>query len=163
WIEGATGIRERRWAETETTVADLAVLAVQDCLRSSQIIPGMIIVASGTAKPGFPGPAAEVAARLGYEGLPALDVPMGRAGSLFGMALASKMVESYGDVLVIGAEKMSAAIQTLEDPNTAILFGDGAGAALISNRPGRWRILSSILHSDGQFRHELTYDGVSKL
>lgn len=163
WIEGATGIRERRWAETETSVADLAVLAAQDCLRSSQIVPGMIIVASGTAKPGFPGPAAEVAARLGYEGIPALDVPMASAGSLFGMALASRMVESYGDVLVIGAEKMSAAIQNLEDPSTAILFGDGAGSVLISNRPGRWKILNSVLHSDGQFRDELTYDGASKL
>ena len=69
-----------------------------------------------------------------------------------------------GDILVIGAEKMSAVIQSHPlDPNTAILFGDGAGAALISPRPGILRILNSALHSDGQFRQELAFDWSSPL
>lgn len=162
WIEGASGIRERRWAAAETSVTDLAVAAARDCLtRAGVEAPalGMIIVASGSARPGFPGPAAEVAARLGLETTPALDVPMASAGSLFGMAMAAQMAGHFGDVLVVGAEKMSAVIEFGPlDANTAMLFGDGAGAALVSVRPGRWEILDSVLHSDGQYRDALAFD-----
>jgi 3-oxoacyl-[acyl-carrier-protein] synthase-3 len=167
WIEGASGIRERRWASAETSVADLALAASEDCLKAAGIAAsslGLIVVASGSARPGFPGPAAEIAARLGLEGTPALDVPMASAGSLFGLALAAQMTERFGDVLVIGAEKMSAILETGPlDPNTAILFGDGAGAALISARPGPWQVLDAALHTDGQFRDDLAFDWSSPL
>ncbi len=173
WIEGATGIRERRWAAPETPVADMAVAAAQDCLARVGIEAarlGMIVVASGSAAAsGFPGPASEVAARLGLEGIPALDIPMASAGSLFGLEIAARLAPAYGDVLVIGSEKMSAVIEmaagpdALLDPNTAILFGDGAGAALVSARPGPWEILESVIHSDGQFRDDLAFDGKSPL
>ena len=86
WIESVSGIRERRWAAAETSVADLAIAAAHDCLARVGVAAsslGLIIVASGSARPGFPGPAAEVAARLGLEGTPAIDVPMASAGSLF--------------------------------------------------------------------------------
>jgi 3-oxoacyl-[acyl-carrier-protein] synthase-3 len=177
WIESATGIRERRWAAPETTVADLAVAAAGNCIEKFAgvtpytIRPGMIIVASGSAPPGFPGPAAEVATRLSSafmcgENVPALDVPMASGGSLFAMVMASRFAESYGDVLVIGAEKMSAVVELgAPDPNTAILFGDGAGAALISSRPreGCWKVLDSVLHSDGEFRGDLRFNHSSAL
>jgi 3-oxoacyl-[acyl-carrier-protein] synthase III len=167
WIEGASGIRERRWAAAETTVADLAVAAAHDCLERTGVAASalsLIIVASGSARPGFPGPAAEVAARLGLEGTPAIDVPMASAGSLFGMAMAAQMAEHFGDVLVIGAEKMSAVIEIgALDPNTAILFGDGAGAVLVSARPGPWEIMDAVLHSDGQYRDSLAFDWSSPL
>lgn len=162
WIENASGIRERRWAGGETSVVDLAIAAAQDCLARTGIAAaslGLIIVGSGSARPGFPGPAAEVAARLGLESTPAIDVPMASAGGLFGMAMAAQMAPHFGDVLVIGAEKMSAVIETGPlDPNTAILFGDGAGAVLVSARPGLWEILDSVLHSDGQYRDSLAFD-----
>jgi 3-oxoacyl-[acyl-carrier-protein] synthase-3 len=161
-IEAASGIRERRWAAVGTSVADLAIAAAHDCLARTGAAAsslGLIIVASGSARPGFPGPAAEVAARLGLESTPALDVPMASAGSLFGMAMAAQMAAHFGDVLVIGAEKMSAVIESAAlDPNTAILFGDGAGAVLVSARPGPWEILDSVLHSDGQYRDSLAFD-----
>ena len=167
WIEGASGIRERRWAAPETSVVDLAAAAAEDCLQRSVVAArslGMIIVASGSAPPGFPGPAAAVAARLGLEGTPALDVPMASAGSLFGLALAARLTEAHGDVLVIGAEKMSVVVEAAAlDANTAVLFGDGAGAALVSARPGRWEIVDSVLHSDGQFREDLAFDWTSPL
>jgi 3-oxoacyl-[acyl-carrier-protein] synthase-3 len=99
-----------------------------------------------------------------------MDVPMASAGSLFGLVLASRMAEAVGDVLVIGAEKMSALIEASPlDPNTAILFGDGAGAALVSSRPPldlkkrRLEILDAVLHTDGQFRDDLAWDGNSAL
>ena len=162
WIESVSGIRERRWAAAETSVADLAVAAAHDCLARSGVEKselGLLIVASGSAGPGFPGPAADVAARLGLETTAALDVPMASAGSLFGMVMAAQMAGHFGDVLVIGAEKMSEVIETGPlDANTAILFGDGAGAALVSTRPGRWEIVDAVLHSDGNYRDSLVFD-----
>jgi 3-oxoacyl-[acyl-carrier-protein] synthase-3 len=93
-----------------------------------------------------------------------IDLPVASAGSIFGLALASQLAGAHGDVLVIAAEKMSAVIQgaTL-DQNTAILFGDGAGAALVSSRPGRFEVLDSVLHTDGAFRDDLTLDWGSPL
>jgi 3-oxoacyl-[acyl-carrier-protein] synthase III len=167
WIENASGILERRWAPAETTVADLGVAAGEDCFRrtgASRESVGLMLAASGSAARGFPGPAAEIAQRLGLGSTPALDVPIASAGSLFAVALAMRLVETYGDILVVAAEKMSALIESHPlDPNTAVLFGDGAGAVLISNRPGRWRLLDAALHTDGQFRDSLVYDGTSAI
>jgi len=166
WIESASGIRERRWAGEET-VAGLAILAARDCLQKAGIAPsqlGLLIVSSGSAERRFPGPASTVAAWLGLNATPALDLPIASAGSIFGLALASRLAGAYGDVLIVAAEKMSAAIQgaTL-DQNTAILFGDGAGAALVSSRPGPFQVLDSVLHTDGAYRDDLTLDWGSPL
>jgi len=169
WIESVSGIQERRWAEEDATVADLAVAAAEDCLTRAGVEAsrlGLLILASGSAPPGFPGPAAEVAARLGLESTPVLDLPIASAGSLFGMALASRLADSMGDILVVGAEKMSAVLQAHPlEQNTAILFGDGAGAVLIGNRPSHdaRRILHSAIHTNGELRQELSYDGKSPL
>jgi 3-oxoacyl-[acyl-carrier-protein] synthase III len=167
WIEDVSGIRERHWAEESTSVVDLAFAAAEDCLTRSNTEASsikLLILASGSAPPGFPGPAAELAVRLGLGTAPVLDLPIASAGSLFGMALAARLAESVGDVLVVAAEKMSAVIQAHPlDPNTAILFGDGAGAALISPRPGLLRVLNSAIHTDGQFRQDLAFDWSSAL
>lgn len=167
WIEDVSGIRERRWADENTTVADLALAAAQDCLTRASIDVSsikLLILASGSAPPGFPGPAAEVATRLGLGVTPVLDLPIASAGSLFGMDLAARLCESFGDVLVVAAEKMSAVIQAHPlDPNTAILFGDGAGAVLISPRPGLLRVVASAIHSDGQNREDISYRWSSPL
>jgi 3-oxoacyl-[acyl-carrier-protein] synthase III len=162
WIEKATGIRERRWASQDTSVRDLAAGAANACLARAGVEAskiGLLILASGSAPPGFPAPAAALAAHLGLGAAPALDLPMASAGSVFGLALAARLAEAYGDVLVVAAEKMSAVIEAHAlDRNTAILFGDGAGAAMVSSRPGRWKILDCALHSDGQFAGDLRYD-----
>ncbi|MBV8841658.1 MAG: ketoacyl-ACP synthase III [Bryobacterales bacterium] len=162
WIENASGIRERRWATATTSIVDLGAEAALACmaragLSASEI--GLVVLASGSAPPGFPAPAAALAARLGLGTTPAIDLPMASAGSLFGLALASRLAETYGNVLVVAAEKMSAIIERHPlDPNTAMLFGDGAGAALVSDRPGKWQIMGHVLHSDGQFSTDLAYD-----
>jgi 3-oxoacyl-[acyl-carrier-protein] synthase III len=167
WIESVSGIQERRWASRETTEADLGVAAAEQCLQRSGVPAGaigMLIAASGSGSRGFPGPATEIAARLGLGLAPALDLPIASAGSLFGLALAMRMADSCGDVLVVAAEKMSAVIESAPlDPNTAILFGDGAGAALISSRRGRWRMLDAAVHSDGQYREALAFSGAPPL
>jgi 3-oxoacyl-[acyl-carrier-protein] synthase-3 len=167
WIENASGIRERRWAADDTSVTDLAAGAATACLSRAGIPAsqlGLLILASGSAPPGFPAPGASLAARLGLGTVPVLDLPMASAGSLFGLSLAANLCESYGDILVVAAEKMSAVIQAHPlDQNTAMLFGDGAGAALVSSRSGPRAILRSVLHTDGQFRDDLSFDWTSPL
>ncbi|MGH9648175.1 MAG: 3-oxoacyl-ACP synthase III family protein [Bryobacteraceae bacterium] len=160
WIEKVSGIQERRWAAPDETIASMGLAAAEDCLRKAAVPAntlGMLLVASGSGARGFPGPAAEVAVRLGLDSTPALDLPIASAGSLFGLALAMRLAETQGNILVVAAEKMSALIE--DDQNTAILFGDGAGAALVSARPGRLRLLDAVLHTDGQYRNDLAFDG----
>jgi len=165
WIESASGIQERRWAAPETSIAAMGVAAAESCLKTAGFPTnkiGMLIVASGSGARGFPGPAAAIADRLCLLSVPAIDLPMASAGSLFGLALAMRLTETYGDILVVASEKMSPLCETEPlDPNTAILFGDGAGAALVSSRPGRWRMLDAALHTDGQYREDLVCDGTS--
>ncbi len=158
WILSVSGIEERRFAE-HATVADLALAAAKDCLDQCAVPAsslGMIIVASGTAERNFPGPAVAVAHRLGLSGPPALDLPLPSAGALVALALASRLTSEYGNILVIGAEKMSPVIKrTPIDSGIAVLFGDGAGASLVSPDSGAAEILESAVYSDGAFAGDL--------
>ncbi len=152
WILKVSGIEERRYASE--SVVEMGLLAAQDCLaRAGDAKIGMLIVSSGTSPRRFPGPAAEIASKLGLSGVPALDVPMASAGSLFGLAMAAQLAPVHGNVLLIAAEKMSAAIGS--DKNTAILFGDGAGACLIDANEGFARLVHSELRSDGAYTDAL--------
>jgi 3-oxoacyl-[acyl-carrier-protein] synthase-3 len=162
WILQSTGIAERRISDPAESITDLAVLAARDALEKSGIEPndvGMVIVSSGSPERRFPGPAAKVAAKLGMAGVPAIDLPIASAGSLFGIALAAQLAPAYGAVLVVAAEKMSGpAMAEPSDWNVAILFGDGAGACVVGNTDGRLRIVDSVLHSDGAWSEDLTLD-----
>jgi 3-oxoacyl-[acyl-carrier-protein] synthase III len=149
WILQMSGIEERRVAAAGETVADMAVAAARPCMTGNV---GMVIVSSGSAEMRFPGPAAEVAKKLGLAGIPAIDLPIASAGSLFALTLAARLAPAYGDILVIASEKM-ASLDT--DKNIAILFGDGAGACLVSvSRPGL-EIVDSAIHSDGTWCDQL--------
>ena len=160
WILEATGIAERRFAAPGESVAGLGTLAARDCLENSGIRPaeiGLLLVASGSAERRFPGPAAEIGTALGIAGVPAIDLPMASAGSLFGIALAAQLAPAYRSVLVIGAEIMSRRLRF--DPagrDTAILFGDGAGACVVSSETGIAEIRDSLLASDAGFADGLT-------
>lgn len=155
WILQQTGIEQRRWAAPDETVADMGVLAARDCLNNCGPLTsgiGLLLASSGTAERRFPGPASSIAADLGLPGIPAIDLPIASAGTLFGIALAAELAPRYGNVLVIGAEAMSRVIGL--DPahrDTAILFGDGAGACLVSPETGFAGISDSLLSTDGDF------------
>lgn len=158
WIRGVAGIVERRFADGET-VEDMAVQAGEDCLGSTTIpreAIGAVLVSSGSAERQFPGPAAAVAHRLGCANAVAVDIPMASAGTLFAMNFALRTVADYKHVLVIGAEKMSSILmrQPMER-GVAILFGDGAGACLVSAESGIARIVDAAIHSDGSFAGDL--------
>jgi 3-oxoacyl-[acyl-carrier-protein] synthase-3 len=153
WILEVCGIEERRYASDHDTVASIGLLAAQNCLEKAGVTAaelGMILVASGSSDHFCPGPASQIAAALGLASTPALDIPVASAGSLIGLALAAELAPAMGRVLVVGAEIMSRRVRL--DPagkNTAILFGDGAGAALVDAETGFARIADSSLFTDG--------------
>lgn len=154
WILDVSGIEERRYASPEESVVTMGVAAGRAAMGSETA--GLILVSSGSVERRFPGPAASIAHALDLDGVPAIDLPMASAGGLFGMALAAKLTESYGNVLVIATEKMSAV--AMRDPlerGVAPLFGDGAGACLIGPEDGPVKIIDSALHSDGTFVEDL--------
>ena len=162
WILQSTGIEARRYAAAEESVASLGVRAARNCLANAGLVArdiGMLLVASSSAPHRFPGPACAIGAGLGINGVPAIDLPIASAGSLFGMALAAQLAAVYGNVLVVATEIMSRVIErhpTHRD--TAILFGDGAGACLVSAQSGFAEIRDALLASDGDFAEALRLD-----
>ena len=153
WIVDVSGIQERRYAAPDETTATLALRAAEHCLVNASLTAsdiGMLIVSSGSSERFCPGPAALVAAGLGLTTTPALDIPVASAGSLTGLVLADALAPTLGRILVIGSEIMSRRVtRTPEGRNTAILFGDGAGAALIDPDHGFARIAGHTLYTDG--------------
>jgi 3-oxoacyl-[acyl-carrier-protein] synthase III len=162
WILDVSGIEERHYAGPQESVVIMGVAAARECLDHAGIKAtdiGMILVSSGSSERRFPGPASAIAHALNIDGVPAIDLPMASAGSLFGMAIAAPLVAIHGNVLVIASEKMSSiAMREPLERGVAPLFGDGAGACLIGPGEGPARILDSVLHSDGAFAEDLRLD-----
>ena len=162
WILSVSGIAERRYAANEDTVADLGTRAALDCLQRAGLAAadlGMVLVSCGSADRFCPGPACLIAAALGLSMTPAIDLPIASAGSLVALALAAKLAPTLGHVLVVGSEIMSRRIApTPEGKDTAILFGDGAGACIVSPDAGLARIADSCLFTDGNIAEALAID-----
>jgi 3-oxoacyl-[acyl-carrier-protein] synthase III len=155
WIMQASGIGQRRFAAADQSVAAMGAEAARDCLASAGVDArevGLILAASGSGERRFPGPASAIGLALGIAGVPAIDLPMASAGSLFAMALAAQVAGAYGNVLIVASEIMSRVVRLDETGrDTAILFGDGAGACLIGAENGFARVADSVLHTDGEF------------
>jgi 3-oxoacyl-[acyl-carrier-protein] synthase-3 len=162
WIVQSTGIHQRRFAAKHETVASLGIQAALQCLTNAGMSSkevGLLLVASGSAERRFPGPATTIAAGLDIAGTPAIDLPLPSAGSIFGLALAASLCRSYGHVMVVAAEIMSRVVDfSPGNRDTAILFGDGAGACLVSPDGGFAQITDSLLASDGTFAEALTLE-----
>ena len=161
WIRERTGIRERRIAGDNETVAYMAKMAAEQVLEqvglTSLDIDAIVV---GTASPDrlLPSAACDLQAELGAKNAAAFDVGAACSGFLYGLSVAEGMItsETAQNVLVIGVERLSR-ITDYTDRTTAILFGDGAGATLV--RPasdGQRGILSTYLKSDGTLA-ELLY------
>ena len=139
YIEKVTGIKQRRWAEKETT-SDLAVLASGAALEAAGIDRGeldLIIVATTTPDMPLPASACAVQKKLGCTRIPAFDIAAACSGWLYALSIGRQFVRSgvYRNVLVVAAEVMSK-FTDKTDRATAFLFGDGAGAAVLSSEPG---------------------------
>jgi 3-oxoacyl-[acyl-carrier-protein] synthase-3 len=156
-IEKASGILERRYAAQNETVADLGLAAATTCLKNANLTVndiGLILFSSGSAERTFPGPASVFAQKLGLTSTPAIDIPVASAGALIALAFANDLAPRYGNILVVASEIMSRRISDT-DPDTAILFGDGAGACIVSKEKGPLRIADSALFTDGNYADAL--------
>ncbi|MEJ5287179.1 MAG: 3-oxoacyl-[acyl-carrier-protein] synthase, KASIII [Candidatus Kapaibacterium sp.] len=154
WITERTGIKERRFLK-EGATSDLIVPAAKLCLERRGMKPedvDCIIVATVTPDHMFPATACVVQNKLGIPNAWGFDLSAACSGFLFALVTAAKIVESGGarNVLLCGADKMSAIVD-FEDRAQAVLFGDGAGVALIekSDDPNLG-ILDHILYIDGE-------------
>ncbi|PCF47250.1 beta-ketoacyl-ACP synthase III [Staphylococcus delphini] len=153
WISQMTGIKERRWADENQDTSDLAyeasIRAIEDAGIDAQDID-MVIVATSTGDHRFPTVANMLQQRLGLGKVASMDQLAACSGFMYGIVTARSFVLSgeYRNVLVVGADKLSK-ITDLNDRSTAILFGDGAGAVIISEVSENRGILSYELGSDG--------------
>ncbi len=163
WIRTRTGIEERRYAGDDVNTSDMAYEAAKDAIqdagiRADQI--GLILVATVTPDTPFPSVSTMIQDRLGATNAAAMDISAACAGFMYGMITAKQFIESgtYPYVLVVGVEKLSK-ITNFEDRNTAVLFGDGAGAAIVGNVSEGRGILSFELGADGSGGKHLYQDG----
>lgn len=153
WIRTRTGIQERRIASENEDTSDLAYAAAASAIQNAEISAdqiGLILVATVTPDRGFPSVACQLQEKLGAVNAAAMDVSAACAGFMYGLSTAKQFVESgsYQYVLVVGAEKLSK-ITDWTDRNTAVLFGDGACAAVIGQVSEGRGILSFELGADG--------------
>ena len=153
WIGQRTGIRTRRIADPGVSASDLGLVAARRALRQAGLPAtevGLVITATISPDQLMPATAARVAYEIGAVNAGACDLSAGCSGFVYGLALATGMVASgiHDHVLVVGAEVISR-ILDWEDRGTAVLFGDGAGAALVSPSNGVGRILGFELGNDG--------------
>lgn len=154
WIVTRTGIRERRIAADNETVADMAFYAAEKAIEMAGIDRNeidLIIVATTSGSHSFPSSACQVQAKLGIKGCPAFDLAAACSGFMYGLSVADQHIKSgmCKHVLVIGSDTLSKTCDPT-DRSTIILFGDAAGAVVIgaSDEPG---ILSTHINADGEF------------
>ncbi|UCG39760.1 MAG: ketoacyl-ACP synthase III [bacterium] len=164
WIVSRSGIRERRVAAAEQATSDLATEAGRNALEMAAIGPedlDLIIVATLTPDHFFPSTAGLVQRNLGATRAAAFDLEAACTGFIYALTVGDLFIRSgsFRTVLVIGAEVLTRFIDW-EDRNTCVLFGDGAGAAVMkpSDDPGQG-ILSTHLHSDGRLADMLMAPG----
>jgi 3-oxoacyl-[acyl-carrier-protein] synthase-3 len=161
WIVERTGIKERRWIDPAMdTVANMAAKATRMALQRAKLVEkdiDFIVFATITPDYFFPGSGVLLQRELGLESIPALDIRNACSGFIYALSVADQFIKTgmYKTVLVVGAEIQSTALDiTTRGRNTAVIFGDGAGAVILqgATKPG---ILSTHLHSDGRFAEEL--------
>ena len=167
WITTRSGIKQRHRAAEGEATSDIALQAAQDALRVAGITAqdiDLIIVSTTTPDLTFPATAALVQKKLGIHHGAAFDVQAVCSGFVYGLSVASAMVEAgqAQRVLLIGAETMTRLLDW-EDRATAVLFGDGGGAVVLEateiDSPDAPHIVGSYLRSDGNLTDLLYVDG----
>ncbi|QEK39527.1 ketoacyl-ACP synthase III [Candidatus Sneabacter namystus] len=166
WIVQRTGIHKRHIAE-EQSALELAMIASQGAIEKSKLIPELIIVATTTPDLTFPAMSVILQSKLGFSSarVPAFDIQAVCSGFIYGLHIASAFINNgtYKNALVVGVDKMSNVIDW-SDRNTCVLFGDGAGAAVLtSSYEDNSYIIDSIIYSDGDYSTSLrTSYGLNK-
>lgn len=160
WIKSRSGIEERRRVDENTATSDLATGAALMALDSAGLKPediDLIVVATVTPDMAFPSTACIVQKNIGAINAAAFDLEAACSGFIYGLTLADSLIRTsvYKNILVIGAETLTK-ITDYTDRNTCVLFGDGAGAAVVSEVSGDYGILSSYIGADGRGGELLT-------
>jgi len=163
WITTRTGIKERRVAAKDEHTSDMAAKAALQAIAQAGISPAdidMILVATATPDMLFPATACFVQKKIGAINAACLDISAACAGFLFGLEIAQQFITSHthDTVLVIGADKLTS-ITNWTDRNTCVLFGDGAGAAILRHRGSAHGVISTHIGSDGRFTDILFMPG----
>ncbi len=153
WIHSRTGIRERRIASIEQPTSELAANSAKAAMENAGIKPeeiDLIICATVTPDMFFPSTACFVQTKIGAVNAACFDISAACSGFLFGVETARQFIATgtYETVLVIGADKLSSIVDWT-DRNTCVLFGDGAGAAILRHRQGSRGILATRMGSNG--------------
>lgn len=162
WIRTRTGIEERRIADDQTDTSNMAYDAALKALENAGITAeeiDLILVATVTPDHPFPSVACILQERLGAKKAAAMDISAACAGFMYGMVTAKQFIETgaYKYVLIVGVEKLSK-VTDWNDRNTAVLFGDGAGSAVIGPVTKGRGILSFELGADGTGAKHLYQD-----
>ena len=161
WIQERTGIKERRYVEKGVGPSDLAIPATEQALEAAGLTVGDIdFIIFATSTPDFyaPGSGCVLQEKMGFNEIGALDIRVQCSGFIYGLSIAEQYIRTgnFKNILLIGAEVQSTAMNlTDEGRDTAIIFGDGAGAAIISATEENKGILSTHMHSEGKYLKEL--------
>ena len=163
WITERTGIKFRHIAGPDETTATLGAEAARNALDAAGMTAAdidLIIVATCTPDQTFPAAATKVQDMLGHHGGVAFDVAAVCSGFLYAFSVAESMIRagSAKNALVIGSETMTRLLDW-EDRGTCVLFGDGAGAVVLSGEIGETGVLATRLHADGRHNELLYVDG----
>jgi 3-oxoacyl-[acyl-carrier-protein] synthase III len=153
WITTRTGIKERHIAAKDEFTSDLGTQAARRAMERAGVTAeelDLIVVATITPDMPFPSTAALIQRKLGARRAAAFDLEAACAGFIYALEVAQQFIMSrtYDTVLVIGAEKLSSIVDW-QDRNTCVLFGDGAGAAVLRNRPNSHGLLTAVMGADG--------------
>ena len=153
WITTRTGIKERRVAAKDEFTSDMAVKAAQRAMKMAGATAEqieLIVVATITPDMPFPATACLVQQKIGARRAAAFDLEAACSGFIYGLEIGQQFITSrtYDTVLIIGAEKLSSIVD-YADRNTCVLFGDGAGAAILQNRPNAHGLLTAVMGADG--------------
>ncbi len=166
WIRERTGIEERRWVEPgKDTTSGMGVKAAKMALKNANISAqdiDFIIFATLSPDYYFPGPGVQVQEALGMDTVGALDVRNQCSGFVYALSVADQFVKTgmYDNILVIGSELHSGGLdKTTRGRGVTVIFGDGAGAAVVTAAKGEGGILSTHLHSQGEHAKELALIG----
>jgi 3-oxoacyl-[acyl-carrier-protein] synthase-3 len=162
WIVERTGITERRIAEDDIAASDLGLEAARKALESAGLAPAdidLIIVATFTADHPLPSTSCIIQDKLGATNAAAFDLAAGCSGFVYGIATATSFIRSgiYKNVLVVGVDLLSR-VTDWSDRTTCVLFGDGAGAAVVAPVDDGDEILDFVLGSDGAGKDALKID-----
>jgi len=161
WIQERTGIKERRYVEKGVGPSDLAISATEQALKAAGLtVSDIDFIIFATSTPDFyaPGSGCVLQEKMGFNEIGALDIRVQCSGFIYGLSIAEQYIRTgnFKNILLIGAEVQSTAMNlTDEGRDTAIIFGDGAGVAIISATEENKGILSTHMHSEGKYLKEL--------